>query len=285
MKIVKIERNGETAAGILEGDQVAVLGAWQPVPADEAPFAVARRSFEDLASQAASASERVPLSDVRLAVPFNPLSKIICVGMNYRNHTAEIKVDIPENPVIFTRSLDSIVAADRPIVRPSVSETFDFEGEIAVVIGKPGRHIARDRAFDHVFGYTCFLDGSVRQYQRQSLTAGKNFSRSGGMGPWIVTSDEIGDADLSLSTRLNGEQVQAAMASDMIFGIADIIEYCSRWTELRPGDVIATGTPGGVGSRREPPLWMKPGDRIEVEIGGVGLLRHGVVAEEEEVKS
>lgn len=279
MKIVKIERDGETATGIVEGDSVAVLGPWYPGPADEAPFPIAASAIEDIASRAAAARERLALSEVSLEVPFNPLSKIICVGMNYRNHTSEIKVDIPENPVIFTRSLDTIVAANRRIVRPTVSETFDFEGEIAVVIGKAGRHITKENAMDHVFGYTCFLDGSVRQYQRHSLTAGKNFAQSGGMGPWIVTRDEIGDRDLALHTRLNGEEVQSAMASDMIFGIADIIEYCSRWTELKPGDVIATGTPGGVGSRREPPLWMKPGDHVEVEIDGVGLLRHEVVAE------
>ena len=279
MRLVKVERNGKAAAGSMMGDQVTILGSWHACPPDEAPFPVAKLSLGELQALESQSEETLALSDVQLAVPFNPLSKIICVGMNYRDHTAEIKVDVAENPVLFTRSLDSLVAAEQAIERPKVSETFDFEGEIAIVIGAAGRHIRVEDALDHVFGYTCFMDGSVREYQRHSLTAGKNFRHSGGMGPWIVTSDEVGDTDLSVATRLNGEQVQAANASDMIFGIREVIEYCSRWTELKPGDVIATGTPGGVGSRREPPLWMKPGDTIEVEISGVGILRHSVIAE------
>ena len=279
MKIVKVQRAGASAAGVLFDDRITVIGNWHPGEADQSPFELPELTLDALRAAYTTATEVVALTEVDLAVPIDPRRKIICVGMNYRDHTAEISAEVAENPVLFTRSLDSLVSQGRPVVRPKASERFDFEGEIAIVIGKAGRHISREAALDHVFGSTCFMDGSVRDYQRHSLTAGKNFWRSGAMGPWIITRDEIGDADLALRTTLNGGQVQAAHASDMIFGIAEVIEYCSRWTMLVPGDVIATGTPGGVGARRTPPLWMKPGDRINVEISGVGLLSNPVVAE------
>lgn len=276
MKIVKIMRGGASSQGVIDGDAVVVLGEWIAATAEDAPFTLPELSIAQLRERCAAASERLPLSQVRIAVPVDPRRKIICVGMNYRDHTAEINFDGSDNPVLFTRSLDSLVAHDEAVVRPGISETFDFEGEIAIVIGKSGRNIPLGTAKDHIFGYSCFFDGSIRQYQKHSLTAGKNFWRSGGMGPWIVTADEVGDADLPLSTRLNGDQVQHATASQMIFGISQVIAYCSLFAELKAGDVIATGTPGGVGARRVPPLWLKPGDRIEVEVGGVGLLSHAV---------
>lgn len=279
MKIVKVTRGDTTSQGVVENDTVIVLADWVAGGAEDAPFTLPQLSVGDLRERCARATERVALSDVQVAVPIDPKRKIICVGMNYRDHTAEIKFEGSDNPVLFTRSLDSLVADNQSIVRPNISETFDFEGEIAIVIGKPGRNIPREEAKNHIFGYSCFFDGSIRQYQKHSLIAGKNFWHSGGMGPWIVTADEIGDIDLPLTTRLNGEQVQHGKASQMIFGIAEVIAYCSIFAELKAGDVIATGTPGGVGARREPPLWMKPGDRVEVEIGGVGILTHTVVAE------
>ncbi len=280
MKIVKVTRKTATAAGALQGDTVKIIGAWATGDPYETPFALPALSLDELAARCASSTESVALADVQLAVPADPMRKIICVGMNYRDHTTEIKVEVSENPVLFTRSLDSLVADGEPVIRPKVSETFDFEGEIAIVIGKRGRHITAADAMSHVFGYACFLDGSVRAYQKHSLTAGKNFLRSGAMGPFIVTRDEVGDMDPLLETRLNGNVVQRAHASDMIFGIAETIAYCSRWTELRAGDVIATGTPGGVGSRREPPLWMKAGDQVEVAVSGVGRLSNPVQDEE-----
>ena len=210
--------------------------------------------MEALALLAAQSSEELPLASVRLAVPVDPLRKIIGVGLNYRDHASESHNELPAEPMLFTRSLDSLVGPGQPIVRPRVSERFDFEGEIAVVIGRRARHVTAAEALSYVFGYCCFNDGSVRDYQRHALMTGKNFWRSGAMGPWIVTADEVGGADLALQTRLNGHVVQSARASDMLFGIAALIEYCSRWTMLQPGDVIATGTPAGVGSRRTPPL-------------------------------
>ena len=279
MKIVKFEMSGRTAEGVLEGDTIHIVGGWRQGPADEAAFTLPAHSKDDIQRLRDSATEQLPLSSVTLAVPVDPLRKIICVGVNYRDHAGEIKAEEPKNPILFTRTLDTLVAQDQPIVRPRVSESFDYEGEIGVIIGREGRHIAESDTMDYVFGYCCFLDGSVREYQRHALTTGKNFWRSGSMGPWIVTADEIGETDLALQTRLNGNVVQSAHLSDLIFNIPQLIAYCSLWTVLRPGDVIATGTPGGVGSRRTPPLWMKPGDTIEVEAEKLGRLRNPVIAE------
>ena len=167
------------------------------------------------------------------------------------------------------------------LVRPSVSSDMDYEGELAVVIGRGGRHIAASQALDHVAGYACFNDGSLRDYQRQhSVAVGKNFVATGGFGPWLVTRDEIPDpSQLTLTTRLNGAEVQRGDTADMIFSVLQIISYVSAFTQLDPGDVISTGTPPGVGMARKPPLWLKPGDVVEVEISQIGVLRNGVVAE------
>ncbi len=178
------------------------------------------------------------------------------------------------------RFTDTLAANGAPLVRPTVSDNFDFEGELALIIGKGGRHIAEDRALDHVAGYACFNDGSIRDWQKHSVSAGKNFPSTGGFGPWMVTKDEIPDpAALTLTTRLNGAEVQHAGTDMLIFPIPRLIAYVSAFTALNPGDVIATGTPEGVGLTRTPPLWMKPGDVVEVEISGIGTLRNPVVAE------
>jgi 2-keto-4-pentenoate hydratase/2-oxohepta-3-ene-1,7-dioic acid hydratase in catechol pathway len=279
MNIVKIEQNGKVAAGFLEGDTVHVVGDWFIGAAQDAPFALGGCDAATLANLRAQAKETVALADVSLAPPVDPRAKILCVGMNYRDHVGEIKQEVAANPTIFTRYIDTLVGQGQAVIRPTLSETFDFEGEIAIIIGRGGRHIPVETALDHVSGYTCFMDGSVREYQRHSLTAGKNFWRSGAMGPWIVPAQNFAPADPLLETRLNGEKVQGAHASQMIFDIPHAIAYCSRFTLLRPGDVIATGTPGGVGSRREPPLWMKAGDRIEVSAEGIGTLSNPVADE------
>ena len=277
MKLVKIDRDGAIAEGVLEGTDVRIVSPWRQGGADLTPFDLSRLSLDKL--RRLPTLETVALSSVMLAVPMDPLARIFCVGMNYRDHVGEIKQEVAAFPTIFTRGLDTLVAHGAPLERPRASDHFDFEGEIAIVIGREGRHIRAEDALGHVGGYACFMDGSLRDYQKHSLTAGKNFWHSGAMGPWIVTTDEFGAGDPLLQTRLNGNQVQSARASQMIFDIPCVIEYISRWTVLRPGDVIATGTPGGVGSRREPPLWMKAGDRIEVEIEGIGTLSNPVIDE------
>ena len=279
MKIVKVERAGQTAEGLLEDDTVHIIGGWFDGAAESAPFTLSKRTAAELAGLRSGASEAVQLASVTLAPPVDQSAKILCVGMNYRDHVGEINQEVAANPTIFSRYIDSLVGHDAPIVRPRVSKTFDFEGEIAIIIGRMARHVSVDDALNYVGGYSCFLDGSVREYQKHSLTAGKNFFRSGAMGPWIVPAADFAIADPSLETILNGDRVQFAHASQMIFGIREVIAYCSRWTLLRPGDVIATGTPGGVGSRREPPLWMKAGDRIAVEVEGIGTLSNPVIDE------
>jgi 2-keto-4-pentenoate hydratase/2-oxohepta-3-ene-1,7-dioic acid hydratase in catechol pathway len=181
---------------------------------------------------------------------------------------------------MFIRFTDTLVGHEGEMIRPKLSDNFDFEGELTMVIGKGGRHIPIDRALDHVAGYTIFVDGSVRDFQKHSVTAGKNFPATGPLGPWLVTSDVIPDPQrLELTTRLNGTVVQHDTTDHMIFDVATIIEYLSTVTWLEPGDVIATGTPDGVGLGRKPPLWMKAGDKVEVEISGIGILSVNVVDE------
>ena len=276
MKLVKVERGGATAQGVLVGDDVRLIGGWHPGPADIAPFTLSGRGMDEIERLLDVSEASVPLAEVTLAVPVDPFAQIFCAGFNYHAHLTEISSDVPTYPVIFKRTLDTLVAHEQPIVRPKVSETLDYEAEIAIVIGQEGRYIAEDRAMDHVSGYSCFMDGSVREYQKHSVTSGKNFWRTGAMGPWVVTPDEIGALDMTVASYVDGEQRQSSRASRMIFSIPRLISYCSTLTWLRAGDVIATGTPGGVGSRMTPPNWLKPGQTIEVEVEGVGRLSNPV---------
>jgi 2-keto-4-pentenoate hydratase/2-oxohepta-3-ene-1,7-dioic acid hydratase in catechol pathway len=219
------------------------------------------------------------LSEVTwLPVIPNP-DKIVCVGLNYQDHVVETGRDNTEQPAIFLRVAESQVGHKQPIIRPRESTHMDYEAEIAVIIGKPGRRIAQKDAWDHIAGYSCYNDGSVRDWQRHTIqwTAGKNFALTGGFGPWMVTADEIPpNTKMTLSCRLNGQEMQKATTEQMIFKIPKIIEYVSAWTTLLPGDVLVTGTPGGVGARRTPPVWMKPGDKVEIEIDKVGILENSI---------
>jgi len=220
------------------------------------------------------------LADVRLLPVIPNPDKILCAGINYRSHAAETGRELPKQPSMFIRLANTLTGHDGEMIRPSVSQQFDFEGELAVVIGRGGRHIQVDRALEHVSGYTCFVDGSVRDYQKFSVTSGKNFPGTGPLGPWLVTVDEIPDPTrLTLTTRLNGQQVQYSGTDLLIYSVPQIIAFCSDFTTLLPGDVIATGTPEGVGHRRTPPLWMKPGDVLEVEISGIGTIRNHIIDE------
>ena len=238
-------------------------------------------ALADLA-QAAQSVAPVSLSQVTfLPVIPNP-GKIICVGVNYVLHIREMGRDVPDHPVLFVRFADSQTGHGQPLIRPTASDKFDYEGELAVVIGRSARHVKGSEAFDYVAGYSCFNDASVRDFQRHSsqFTAGKNFSRSGSFGPWMVTVDEIPNPDaLKLETRLNGEVMQSASVSDLQFGIPELVEYITTFAQLEPGDVIATGTPGGVGVARQPPVFMEPGDVVEVQISDIGVLTNPVADE------
>jgi 2-keto-4-pentenoate hydratase/2-oxohepta-3-ene-1,7-dioic acid hydratase in catechol pathway len=242
--------------------------------------ALALGLLPQIADAAAAAKPDHKLADITFlpAIP-NP-ELIACAGINYRSHASETGRDIPKQPSIFIRRANTLVGHGGEMIRPTVSTHFDFEGELAVVIGRGGRHIAIERALDHVAGYTCFVDGSVRDYQKFSVTSGKNFPGTGPLGPWIVTCDEIPDPTrLTLTTRLNGTEMQRSGTDLLIYSIPQIIAFCSDFTPLSPGDVIATGTPEGVGHRRTPPVWMKAGDVLEVEITGIGTLRNRIVDE------
>jgi len=282
MKLVKFKYEGRSGQGVVRGDRIIPVGASVNGPVYSAPFDLPSLTAEELDAAVRDGGAPIPLASVQLAAPIAPTSKIICLGFNYKAHIEETTGPEGEFPPLFARWPDSLIGHQGQLVRPLASETFDFEGEFALVIGKGGRRIPQERALDHVLGYSCFFDGSIRAFQKHSVTAGKNFPGSGSMGPWIVAGSERDAVPqaFSLETRVNGDTVQTTTGDLLIFDISQIISYVSTFTDLAPGDVIATGTPGGVGSRRNPPLWLKPGDTVEVEISGIGVLQNTVKAEE-----
>ncbi len=274
MKLMSFARpDGVASWGVADGAMVHDLGGRAPT----LRAALARGVSLDVAG-----TQTLKLADVKFLPPITDPEKIICVGLNYLSHILEGGRDKPTQPTIFTRWANTQVGHGAPMVCPKISDTFDFEGELAVVIGKTCRHLAAVDASSVIAGYSCYNDGSVREWQRHSsqFTPGKNFPGTGGFGPWIVTPDEMGDLDsASLVTRLNGQEVQRATLDDLVFDVPALVAYCSAFTILEPGDVIITGTTGGVGAYRKPPLWMKAGDSVEVEITGIGVLRNPIVAE------
>lgn len=282
MRLVSFLRDGRPSFGVVVGDEVIDTGETGNHVGRSLKEALAMGSLPLIARWAAEEHERIALSSVELLPVIPDPGKILCVGINYLSHVKETGRDIPTWPMIFTRFADSQTAHGGPIVRPQASHKLDFEGELAVVIGRKGRHVPAEIALEWVAGYSCYNDGSVRDWQKHTIQfiPGKNFPSTGGFGPWLVTADEIPDpSKLSLTTRLNGTIVQQARTDDLIFSIPKLIEYCSTFTELQPGDVIITGTTGGVGAFRDPPLWMKPDDVVEVEISGIGTLSNVVVDE------
>ncbi|MFG1246483.1 fumarylacetoacetate hydrolase family protein [Xanthobacter flavus] len=222
------------------------------------------------------------LADVTLAPVIPDPDKIVCVGLNYHDHVVETGRTVTPNPMLFARYAGSQVGDGEALVKPLESDEFDYEGELAVIIGKGGRRISEADALSHVAGYACYNDASVRDWQRHTsqFMPGKTFAATGGFGPWMVSADEIGDPTrLTLATRLNGAEVQRTTVDLMITPIPTLIAYTSTILPLLPGDVIVSGTPGGVGARRTPKLFMKDGDVVEVEVSGIGVLRNPVVAE------
>ena len=270
---------GTASYGVVEGDTIRDAGTDLRARYPDLKAVIAANAIGELRS---ADGESLAAESVSFIPTIQNPDKIICIGLNYLGHIKETGRDRPEYPSIFTRYPSTVVGHDQPMIRPKASDKFDYEGEFAVVIGKRGRAIAKDKAFDHVAGYTGFNDGSIRDYQRHTTQfwGGKNFDRSGSMGPWIVTPDELGDVDSqTLVTRLNGEVMQETSVGDLAFKVPDLLAYVSTITELLPGDIIATGTPSGVGLFRDPKVFMKAGDRIEVEISGIGTLRNTIADE------
>src|SRR5467141_4602145 len=278
MKLASYIADGKPCFGVVTGDGVVTLN--HRLGAATLRDALAAGALAEMRKATETAKPDHKLGEVKWlpAIP-NP-EKILCAGINYRSHAAETGREVPKQPSMFVRLANTLVGHDGELIRPSVSQNFDFEGELALVIGRGGRHIPVERALDHVAGYTCFVDGSVRDFQKFSVTSGKNFPGTGPLGPWIVTTDEIPDPTrLTLTTRLNGTEVQKSGTDLLIYSVPQIVAFCSDFTPLAPGDVIATGTPEGVGHRRTPPIYMKAGDVLEVEITGIGTLRSRVVDE------
>lgn len=281
MKLATFSLDTKTTWGVVTDHGVADVGAVLQTKYPNLKRLIAANAYAEAAAVAKTAKQ-YPLSAVQWLPVIPDPDKILCIGLNYEKHRVEAGRDKSEHPSVFTRFADTQMGHGQDVIRPFVSEHLDYEGELAIVIGRHGRHISRDNAMDYVAGYSCYNDVSVRDWQRHTIqfTPGKNFPGTGAFGPYLVTADEIADyRQLRLETRLNGTTVQSAGLDQLIFSIPVIIEYLSTFTPLAPGDVIATGTPGGVGFKREPPLFMKAGDRIEVEISNVGKLVNAIVDE------
>jgi 2-keto-4-pentenoate hydratase/2-oxohepta-3-ene-1,7-dioic acid hydratase in catechol pathway len=278
MKLATFKTAQGTSYGIVTGKGIVDLKRYIGNRFADLKALIGGNAFAEAAKHTSEAPDYRESDITWLPVIPNP-DRILCVGLNYQDHVVETGRDNTEQPAIFIRLAESQVGHKQPIIRPRESKNLDYEAEIAVIIGKGGRRISQKDAWDHIAGYSCYNEGSVRDWQRHTVqwTAGKNFAHTGGFGPWMVTADEIPPGSkLELSCRLNGERMQHATTEQMIFKIPKIIEYVSAWTTLAPGDVLVTGTPGGVGARRNPPVWMKPGDKVEIEIDKVGILENSI---------
>ncbi|WP_027214107.1 fumarylacetoacetate hydrolase family protein [Burkholderia sp. WSM2232] len=280
MRLVNFMNDGRATLGVRDGDDVRVLGS-EPLES------VLARGVDLVEWARANATEeKLPMAGLQLLPPLQRPPKILCVGLNFADHTKESNYEQPAYPTLFLRVNTSLVAHDQPMIRPAVadSEGLDFEGEIAVVLGKGGRHIAKDDALDCVAGYALFNDGSVREYQFKTpqWTVGKNFDATGAFGPDLITPDELpeGIKGLLLETRVNGKVVQSANTDEMVFDVASLISIISEAITLEPGDVIVSGTPSGIGWARTPRLLMKAGDVCEVSVERMGTLRN-VIADEQ----
>lgn len=282
MRFTTFLHDGQPRLGLVTSDGVIDLHAAQPqVPAD---LRQALRAGVDLQAAAdaavASNAPRLPLASLTLAPLVPEPGKVVCLGLNYYDHAKEGGRDKPDYPWFFLRGASSLLAPGAVAPRPRVSERFDYEAELAVVIGRTVKHATMDNALDAVFGYTCFNDISVRDYQKKTpqWSIGKNFDRTGGFGPVLLTADELpaGATDLRIQCRLNGQVMQDANTRDMIWGVAETITLLTECMTLEPGDVIIMGTPAGVGQARTPPVWMKHGDTVEIEIERIGVLRNTV---------
>jgi 2-keto-4-pentenoate hydratase/2-oxohepta-3-ene-1,7-dioic acid hydratase in catechol pathway len=281
LKLATFAIDGKPTWGAIDHDEAVDVGAVLGAKYSGLRALLAADAVEEVRG-ALSSAPRVALDAIAWLPVIPDPAKILCIGLNYETHRKETGRDATAHPAVFTRFADTQIGHGVDIVRPHVSTWLDFEGELAIVIGKPGRYILREQAMSHIAGYACYNDATIRDWQRHTIqfTPGKNFPATAPFGPWMVTADEIADITrLRITTRLNDLVVQDAGFDQLIFPIDALIAYCSAFTPLAAGDVIATGTPGGVGFKREPMLFMKPGDRVIVDIPGIGSLTNGIVDE------
>ena len=275
MKLVTFARMGKISFGALKAGGVVDLTGRIDHNANSVKDILKLNLVEKAKEYIKDKDGEISISEITFLPVIPDPEKIFCIGLNYQEHKKETGRPDVKNPTIFTRFANTQTGHLQPLVKPNFSDRFDYEGELAITIGKGGRYIKEKNALEHIAGYSCYNDGSVRDFQRHTsqYTPGKNFPATGPFGPYLVTPDEVGDyKKLPIETRLNGKIMQKAKLSDLIFPIPKLINYISTFTTLTTGDVIVTGTPGGVGDRREPPVYMKPGDVVEVDIGKVGIL-------------
>lgn len=282
MKLVSFSRLGSCGFGAVVGGGVVDLTDKLAPDVTTLKQAIAFDLLDIAADFIQDRAADFRLSDITFLPVIPDPAKILCVGLNYKKHVVETGRPDADYPTIFTRYADSQIGHRQALIKPTSTERFDYEGELAIIIGRGGRCIPTESALSHVAGYACYNEGSVRDWQRHTsqFAPGKTFPGTGGFGPWMLTSDEVEDyTQIPIETRLNGEVMQQATLADLIFPLANVINYISSFTPLSPGDVIVTGTPGGVGDKREPPVYMQPGDRVEIDCGVVGTLINTVVAE------
>lgn len=282
MKLVSYTANGKQAYGIARDDGIVDLTSRIGDSYPDIKSLIAGDGLEAAAAAADGESPDQSLDGITYRPVIENPDKIICVGLNYKAHREETGRAPTDNPALFIRFADTQAGHNQPMIKPRASDMFDYEGELAVIIGKGGRHVKAADYASVIAGYSIYNDGSVRDFQSHTIqwTAGKNFPKTGGFGPWMVTADELGDpAQLELTTRLNGKVLQNTTTDLMIFDIPTLIEYITSFTELGAGDVISTGTPGGVGNKRNPQIFMKGGDTVEVEISKIGTLVNPIVDE------
>ena len=280
MKILSFEKDGRASYGIADDGGIRAVDDAFAARFPDVKSLLAGGALADLPRNVAG--KALDPDSIRFLPPVPNPDKILCVGVNYRPHAEEMGRELPEHPLIFVRFAASQCGHGGRLIKPAESEQYDYEGELAAVIGRTVRRVDPAEALDVIAGYSCFMDGSVRDWQRHTtqFTAGKNFAQSGAMGPYLVTPDELPPVErLTLETRVNGEVMQRGCLDELIFPLPELIAYCSTFAELRPGDVIVTGTPSGVGAGRRPPIWLGDGDLVEVDIGPVGMLAAVVSAE------
>jgi 2-keto-4-pentenoate hydratase/2-oxohepta-3-ene-1,7-dioic acid hydratase in catechol pathway len=285
MRLVAFEQADGPHIGVVTERGVVDLSRLDPAAPRDLGAVIKAGQLDQIAALMAKAGDAIhhQIEDITIGLPVAKPGKILCLGLNYMDHIAEGPFEKQPFPAIFMRSATSLVAANQPIIAPAVSETLDYEAELAVIIGKECKNLTEDNALDVIAGYSCFNDGSVREFQRHTIqwTMGKNFDKTGPFGPIMVTPDELPKAatGLKIECRLNGQTVQSSTTDMMIFPVIETLVYITQAFTLEPGDLVIMGTPSGVGHGRKPPLWMKDGDIVEIEIEGIGILANPIKAE------